>query len=105
MLAGVLLCTVVFAGLGIGRAEEIKARGVSPTEIKLGQTAPLSGPLSLYATFSRATSAYFAMVNERGGIHGRKIKLVTLDDGFSPAKTVEQTRKLVESEGVFAMFA
>ena len=66
---------------------------------------PLSGPVSAYATFSRASLAYFAMVNDRGGINGRKVTLISIDDGFSPPKTVEQTRKLVESDGVFAIFA
>jgi branched-chain amino acid transport system substrate-binding protein len=79
--------------------------GVTATEIKLGQTVPLSGPVSAYATFSRASLAYFAMVNDRGGINGRKITLISVDDGFSPPKAVEQTRRLVESDGVFAVFA
>src|SRR5471032_1771329 len=79
--------------------------GVSDTEIKLGQTAPYSGPLSAYSTFGRASLAYFAMINEGGGINGRKINLLVADDGFSPPKAVEQTRKLVEADGVFAMFA
>jgi len=79
--------------------------GVTATEIKLGQTVPLSGPVSAYAPFSRASLAYFAMVNDRGGINGRKVTLISIDDGFSPPKTVEQTRKLVESNGVFAIFA
>ena len=71
---------------------------------QLGQTVPLSGPVSAYATFSRASLAYFEMVNERGGINGRKVTLISIDDGFSPPKAVEQTRKLVESDGVFAHF-
>jgi branched-chain amino acid transport system substrate-binding protein len=79
--------------------------GVTATEIKLGQTVPLSGPVSAYATFSRASLAYFAMVNDRGGINGRKVTLISIDDGFSPPKAVEQTRRLVESDGVFAIFA
>ena len=79
--------------------------GVTATEIKLGQTVPLSGPVSAYATFSRASLAYFAMVNDRGGINGHKVTLISIDDGFSPPKAVEQTRRLVESDGVFAIFA
>ena len=79
--------------------------GVTATEIKLGQTVPLSGPVSAYATFSRASLAYFAMVNDRGGINGHKVTLISVDDGFSPPKAVEQTRRLVESDGVFAIFA
>jgi ABC-type branched-subunit amino acid transport system substrate-binding protein len=79
--------------------------GITDTAIKLGQTAPYSGPLSAYSTFGRASLAFFAMVNDRGGVDGRKIELITADDGFSPPRTVEQTRKLVEAEHVFAMFA
>jgi branched-chain amino acid transport system substrate-binding protein len=75
--------------------------GVTDTEIKLGQTAPYSGPVSSYGTFGKALVAYFAMISEQGGVNGRKIKLITVDDGFSPPKTVEQTRKLVESDGIF----
>jgi ABC-type branched-subunit amino acid transport system substrate-binding protein len=79
--------------------------GVSASEIKLGQTAPYSGPLSAYSTFGRASLAYFAMINERGGVDGRKITLITADDGFSPPRTVEQVRKLVEADQVFALHA
>jgi branched-chain amino acid transport system substrate-binding protein len=86
-------------------AEPANTPGVTDTEIKLGQTVPLSGPVSAYATFSRASLAYFAMTNDRGGINGRKVTLISVDDGFSPPKAVEQTRKLVESDGVFAIFA
>jgi branched-chain amino acid transport system substrate-binding protein len=79
--------------------------GVTDTEIKLGQTAPYSGPVSAYGTFGKASLAYFAMINDQGGVNGRKIKLITVDDGFSPPKTVEQTRKLVESDGIFFDYA
>ena len=87
------------------RAQARTDPGVSDTEIKLGQTAPYSGPVSAYGTFGRASVAYFAMINEQGGVNGRKITLLTADDGFSPPKAVEQVRKLVEADGVFAMFA
>ena len=73
--------------------------------IKLGNTAPYSGPASAYGTIARAEAAYFAMLNEQGGINGRKIEFLTLDDAYSPAKTVEQTRKLVEQDEVLAMFS
>jgi ABC-type branched-subunit amino acid transport system substrate-binding protein len=88
-----------------GFAQTPETPGVTATEIKLGQTVPLSGPVSAYATFSRASLAYFAMVNDRGGINGRKVTLTSVDDGFSPPKAVEQTRRLFESDGVFAIFA
>jgi len=79
--------------------------GITDTEIKLGQTAPYSGPLSAYSTFGRASEAYFAMINDQGGVNGRKIRLIVADDSFSPPKTVEQVRKLVEADGVFALHA
>jgi branched-chain amino acid transport system substrate-binding protein len=78
--------------------------GVSDTEIKIGQTQPYSGPASTYSTIGKASAAYFAMVNEQGGIHGRKINFLSWDDGYNPAKTVEQTRKLVEEENVLVLF-
>jgi branched-chain amino acid transport system substrate-binding protein len=77
--------------------------GVTDTEIKIGQTAPYSGPLSPLGVFGRIEAAYFRKVNESGGINGRKVTLISLDDAFSPPKTVEQTRKLVESDGVLAI--
>jgi len=78
--------------------------GVTDTEIKIGQTMPYSGPASAYGTAGRAEAAYFSMLNEQGGINGRKIKLISLDDGYSPPKTVEQIRKLVEEEKVLLIF-
>ena len=78
--------------------------GVSDTEIKLGQTMPYSGPASAYGTIGKLHLAYFKMINEQGGINGRKINLISLDDGYSPPKTVEQVRKLVEQEEVLALF-
>jgi len=79
--------------------------GASDTTIKIGQTYPLSGPDSGAAFGARAMAAYFAMLNDKGGVNGRKIELRTLDDGYSPPKTVEQTRRLVESDGVLLVFA
>lgn len=77
--------------------------GVSDTEIRLGQTMPYSGPLSSYGVEGRVQVAYFKMLNEKGGINGRKVNLISLDDGYSPPRSVEQTRKLVESENVLAI--
>src|SRR6185312_5473347 len=79
--------------------------GVTDTEIKIGQTMPYSGPASSYGTIGKAEAAYFAMINAQGGINGRKINLVSLDDGYSPPKTVEQTRRLVEEENVLFDFS
>jgi branched-chain amino acid transport system substrate-binding protein len=79
--------------------------GVTDKEIKIGQTMPYSGPASAYGTIGKAEAAYFAMVNDHGGINGRKINLISLDDGYSPPKTVEQTRRLVEQENVLLDFS
>jgi branched-chain amino acid transport system substrate-binding protein len=79
--------------------------GAAETTIKLGNTAPYSGPASAYGTVARAEQAYFEMLNNQGGINGRKIEFLTLDDGYSPSKTVEQTRKLVEQDEVLALFS
>ncbi len=86
-------------------AEKQYGPGVSDREIVIGQTMPYSGPLSAFGTMGRAQAAYFAMINERGGVNGRKIKLISLDDGYSPPRTVEQTRKLVEAEQVLLLFS
>ncbi len=77
--------------------------GVTDTEIKIGQTMPYSGPASAYGTLGLIEEAYFTMVNTKGGINGRKIRLISLDDGYSPPKTVEQTRRLVEQDEVLAI--
>jgi ABC-type branched-subunit amino acid transport system substrate-binding protein len=76
--------------------------GASDTEIKIGQTMPYSGPASAYGTQGRAEAAYWQMVNSQGGINGRKITFLSMDDGYSPPKTVEQTRKLVEQDEILA---
>ena len=78
--------------------------GASDTEIKLGQTMPYSGPASAYGTIGKLHQAYFKMINEAGGINGRKVTLISLDDGYSPPKTVEQVRRLVEQDEVLALF-
>ena len=78
--------------------------GASATEIKLGQTMPYSGPASAYGTIGKLHTAYFKMINDQGGINGRKINLISLDDGYSPPKTVEQVRRLVEQDEVLALF-
>src|SRR5579884_3586482 len=88
------------AALASRPAFAANAPGVTDTEIKIGQTMPYSGPASAYGTIGRSEAAYFKMINDKGGVNGRKINLITLDDGYSPPKTVEQTRKLVEQEEV-----
>jgi len=78
--------------------------GASDTEIKVGQTIPLSGPASAYGSIGKVQAAYLRMVNEQGGINGRKINLIQYDDAYSPPKTVEQVRKLVEGDEVLTTF-
>jgi branched-chain amino acid transport system substrate-binding protein len=100
---------VVFAislwlGSGIALAEKKFDPGASDAEIKIGQTMPYSGPGSAYATIGKTELAYFKMLNEQGGIGGRKINLISLDDGYSPPRTVEQIRKLVEEDEVLFTF-
>ena len=78
--------------------------GASDSEIKIGNTSPYSGPVSALGALGKAEAAYFAMINDQGGINGRKINFLTRDDGYSPPKTVEQTRKLVEEDQVLLIF-
>lgn len=78
--------------------------GASDTEIKVGQTVPFSGPASAYASIGKTQAAYFKMINDQGGINGRKINLIQYDDAYSPPKAVEQVRKLVESDEVLLTF-
>ncbi len=78
--------------------------GVTETEIRIGNTAPYSGPGSAYSAIAKTEEAYFTKINEEGGINGRKIKFISYDDSYSPPKTVEQTRKLVEGDEVLLVF-
>ncbi len=95
--------SLVLAG-GLALAAGQYGPGASDTEIKLGNTMPYSGPASAYGAIGKAEAAYFAMINEQGGINGRKIDFISRDDGYSPPKTVEQVRKLVEEDHVLALF-
>ncbi len=85
-------------------ADQKNAPGITDTEIKIGQTMPYSGPISAYGAIGRAQLAYFKRLNDHGGINGRKINLISLDDGYSPPKTVEQIRRLVEADQVAFIF-
>ena len=85
-------------------AQPHNAPGVTDTEIKIGQSMPYSGPASAYGQLGRVEAAYFAWINQHGGINGRKITLISVDDGYSPPKAVEQMRKLVEEDQVAAIF-
>ena len=87
------------------RAEKKYGPGVTDTEIKIGQTMPYSGPASSYGAYGKSEAAYFDKINAEGGINGRKIRFISLDDGYSPPRTVEQTRRLVEQEEVLLLFS
>ena len=78
--------------------------GAGDTEIKIGNTMPYSGPASSYGIIGKSEAAYFAMINEEDGIKGRKINFISRDDGYSPPKTVDQVRKMVEEDGVLLLF-
>lgn len=96
-----VLSGAVLGGIsGLARAQRSAFPGVTDNEIKIGQTLPLSGPAASYASNGKAMAAWFDLVNAEGGINGRKLKLVQLDDAYSPPKTVEQSRRLVEREQV-----
>ena len=94
----------VAAASAVRAAWAANAPGVTDAEIKIGQTFPYSGPASSYGAIARAEAAYFKMINEKGGVNGRKLNLISLDDGYSAPKTVEQTRRLIEEEGVAFIF-
>ena len=78
---------------------------MTDTEIKIGQTMPYTGPVTAFSTLGKGEVAYFKMLNDQGGVNGRKINLLSLDDGYAPPRTVEQTRKLVEQDGVAFIFS
>ncbi len=103
-VGGATAATALLAG-GVAHGQKGKYdEGASDTEIKIGHTNPYSGPASAYGVIGRSEEAYWKMVNDKGGINGRKIRFITLDDGYSPPKTVEVVRQLVEQEKVFCLF-
>src|SRR3981081_616866 len=77
--------------------------GITDTEIKFGNIMPYSGPASALSVTGKVFAAYFDMINEKGGVNGRKLNMISLDDGFSPPKTVEATRRLVENDRVVSV--
>ena len=92
------------AAAGGALAQKKYDTGATDTEIKIGHLVPYSGPVSAYGTIGKAAGAYFAKVNAEGGINGRKINFMSLDDAYTPSRTVEQARKLVEQDEVLLMF-
>ena len=104
-LVTLVTLTAAAASPSFAQGETKYGPGVTDTEIKLGQTMPYSGPASSLSLIGKVEVAYFKMINAGGGVNGRKINLISLDDGFNPAKAVEQTRKLVEGDEVLAIFS
>src|SRR5258705_619447 len=98
------IATLFASATSVKAAEKKYDPGASDTEIKVGQTVPHSGPASLYGVLGRVGEAYFQMLNEKGGINGRKVKSFPMDDAYSAPKAVEATRRLVEQEEVLALF-
>jgi branched-chain amino acid transport system substrate-binding protein len=103
-IALVALIGASVSATGSPAADRQYGPGVTDTEIKIGQTMPYSGPASAYAIIGKAQAAFARMINEHGGINGRKITFISLDDGYSPPKTFELTRRLVESDQVLGIF-
>ncbi|MGZ5828008.1 MAG: ABC transporter substrate-binding protein [Xanthobacteraceae bacterium] len=101
-LKGALVCAALGALVGPALAQN--APGITDTEIKLGQTMPYTGPVTGFSTLGKGEIAYMKMINDQGGINGRKINVISIDDGYVPPRTVEQTRRLVEQEQVAAIF-
>src|SRR5687767_9619965 len=100
LLVGMLAASFAFPAV----AQKKYDPGASDAEIKIGNTNPYSGPASAYGTIGKTIAAYFKMVNEQGGINGRKVSFISYDDGYSPPKTVEMARKLVEQDQVLFLF-
>ena len=97
---GAMLAALVFPAA----AQKKYDPGASDTEVKVGNTNPYSGPASAYGTIGKTIDAYFRMVNDQGGVNGRKVSFISYDDGYSPPKTVEMARKLVEQDQVLFLF-
>ena len=100
----IIALAIAVAAVLDAHAQQKYDPGATDTEIKIGHTNPYSGPASAYGTIGRSEAAYFKMLNEQGGVNGRKINFISLDDAYSPPKTVEQVRKLVEEEQVLFLF-
>lgn len=102
--AAAWLAVAACGGGGTGGSPTASDVGVTKDTITLGATVPLSGPAAAYGTIAKASEAYFSYVNAHGGVHGRKIKYIYLDDAYNPAQTVPLTHQLVEQDQVFATF-
>ncbi len=104
--SGTGLAALLALGMTTGAvaADKQYGPGVTDKEIKIGNIMPYSGPASAYGTMGKAEAAYFAMINDQGGINGRKINFISRDDAYSPPKTVEVARQLVEQDQVLLLF-
>ena len=105
IIVNILLAAVLVLGGKLAWAAGQYGPGASDTEIKIGNTMPYSGPASAYGIIGKTEAAYFTMINQQGGINGRKINFISRDDGYSPPKTVEQVRQLVEQDEVLFLFS
>ena len=103
-LGGLAAAIGLALAIGPAHAQKKYGPGASDTEIKIGNVNPYSGPASAYGSIGKGIDAYFRMVNDQGGINGRKINFITLDDAYSPPRTVEQVRRLVEQDQVLLVF-
>ena len=104
MYAAALIAGAFILGTGMSaHAQKKYGPGVTDTQIKIGQTMPYSGPLTGLSSVGKVEAAYFEMINAKGGINGRRVNLISLDDGYNPARTLELTRKLVEGDEVLAI--
>src|SRR6516164_7992022 len=104
IMAGLFAAGLIFAGNSVYAAGQY-GPGVTDTEIKIGNTNPYSGPASSYGIEGKVHAAYFNMINEKGGINGRKINYISRDDAYSPPKEYRQMRPLLEQAQVFLLFA
>src|SRR4051795_5642349 len=104
LMAAALMALAALMLTGPAAQAQKPTSGVTSTEIKIGQSAPFSGPASVYGQISTAEAAYFKMINDQGGVNGRQIRLIALDDGYSPPKTIEVVRRLIEEEQVAILF-
>ncbi len=105
LIVTALAATSLILASGLVCAAGQYGRGVSDTEIKIGNAMPYSGPASAFGAIGKSEAAYFNMINDQGGINGRKIKFISRDDSYSPPKTVEVVRKLVEQDQVLLLFS
>jgi branched-chain amino acid transport system substrate-binding protein len=103
-LSSIALTAALALGSSVAWAQPYDP-GATDKEIKIGNTSPYSGPASAYGSYGKAQAAWFKKINDEGGINGRKINFISLDDGYSPPKTLEQARKLVEQDKVLFLFA